>query len=171
MTATINRPPLAVSPGQGLMRHEHFQMAYATTDLTQAKALFLDRFGIREWKPLEGQTPAGGHIRIELAWCGGLMYELVRTTGPGSEVFNRVLPVTDGFALRHHHLGYLVKDVAAWEALHAEIGRSGCKLLSNSNNVGFLRACIIEVPELNHCLEYICPEPAGVAFFESVPRN
>jgi hypothetical protein len=170
MNATVRSPLAKFSPGNGLLRNDCFQMAYATSDLDRACGVFADRFGIKKFRRLEGQLPAGGHIRIELAWVGGTMYELLRAEGPGSDFFMSVLP-SDGFAIRHHHLGFFIDTLSDWTALEAEIERGGWPIRSKSNNQGFLRACIVEVPELGHYLEYIFPEPAGIAFFESVPGN
>jgi catechol 2,3-dioxygenase-like lactoylglutathione lyase family enzyme len=170
MSGIIARPPASFHPGSGLLRNDHFQVAYTTNDIERACAVFRQRFGIREFRRLEGQLPAGGHIHIELAWAGGTMYELILSSGPGAAFFNAPLPAA-GFAIRHHHLGYIVADLAGWEALHEEIRLGGWIVHSNSNNPGFLRACIIEVPELNHYLEFFLLEPAGVAFLEGVPGN
>jgi catechol 2,3-dioxygenase-like lactoylglutathione lyase family enzyme len=170
MTSPIQRPAAILAPGTGLFRNDHFQIAYATNDIERACDIFRQRFGIREFRRLEGQLPAGGKIHIELAWAGGAMYELLQTSGPGSSFFNAVLPA-GGFAIRHHHLGYIVEDIAGWEALQDEIRQAGWTIHSNSNNQGFLRACIVEVPELHHYMEFFLLEPAGIAFFDGVPRN
>jgi len=170
MQPVVVRPAAKLNPGHGLLRNDCFQMAYATNDLERACAVFAERFGVADFRRLEGQLPAGGRIRIELAWAGGTMYELLRAEGPGSEFFMSPLPAT-GFAIRHHHLGFFVNTLSDWALLEAEIDRGGFRVCSKSHNMGFLRACIIEVPELGHYLEYILPEPAGVAFFEGVPGN
>jgi hypothetical protein len=170
MKTIIERPPCNFHPGHGLLRNDHFQVAYCTTDIKRACAVFEERFGIREFRRLEGRLPAGGHIHVELAWAGGTMYELIQATGAGSAFFTAPLP-PEGFAIRHHHLGYIVEDLAGWESLHEEIQRGGWTVHSNSNNKDFLRACIIEVPEMRHYMEFFLLEPAGVAFLEGVPRN
>jgi catechol 2,3-dioxygenase-like lactoylglutathione lyase family enzyme len=170
MNSLVNRPNAILAPGNGLLRNDCFQVAYATNDVERACSVFGQRFGVREFRRLEGQLPAGGHIRVELAWAGGTMYELFQCEGPGSAFFNSVLP-PEGFAIRHHHLGFFVRDMQGWEAVHREIKEGGWTLHSNSYNAGFLRACIVEVPELGHYLEYILPEPAGAGFFATVPSN
>jgi len=170
MNLLLKKPPVTLNPGRGLFRNDHFQVAYATNDIERACAVFQDRYGIKEYRRLEGQLPEGGHIRIELAWVGGTMYELLCASGPGSERFTSVLP-PGGFAIRHHHLGYLIHSQAAWEALEQEIERGGWKVASKSDNKGFLKALIIEAPDMGHYLEYIYPQEAGVAFFEGVPSS
>jgi catechol 2,3-dioxygenase-like lactoylglutathione lyase family enzyme len=170
MDNPIRRPRTIPDPTQGLLRSDHFQIAYATNDINRACDLFHDRFGIHEFRRLEGQLPAGGQIRVELAWVGTVMYELLTASGPGSELYVGRLP-DDDFAIRHHHLGFLIHDAPQWQALMDTIARDGWHLLSKSDNPGLMQSCFVDVPELGHYVEYLFPEPAGLAFFESVPGN
>jgi hypothetical protein len=170
MDEFVTRPRASFHPGNGLLRNDHFQVAYATNEIERACDIFGDQFGIKKFRRLEGQLPAGGHIRVELAWVGGTMYELLTATGPGSDLYVGRLP-TATFAIKHHHLGFLVHDQAQWDTLQADIARMGRTLLSKNNNAGFLQSCFVDVPELGHYFEYIFPEPAGVAFFQDVPGN
>jgi len=170
MPEFVRRPRAAFGPGDGLLRKDHFQVAYATNDIERACDLFAKQLGIRQFRRLEGQMPAGGQIRVELAWVGGTMYELISASGPGSDIYVGRLP-PGGFAIRHHHLGFLIHDEAQWAALESDAARIGRTLLAKSHNAGFLRSCFVDVPELGHYFEYIFPEPAGIEFFESVPAN
>jgi extradiol dioxygenase family protein len=166
----MKRPHSRFSPAAGLLRTEQFQIAYATNDIERARRLFAERYGIGAFRSLQGQLPAGGHIHVELAWVGGTMYELLTATGPGSQLFMERLP-QDEFAIHHHHLGFLIHNEDEWIALLAQIEHNGWSMPSKSNNPGFMRSCFVEVPDLGHYLEYLFPEPAGLAFFESVPGN
>ena len=168
MQTFVKRPAVTLNPGNGLFRNDHFQVAYATNNIERACRVLGERYGIKEYRSLEGQLPAGGHVHIELAWAGGTMYELVQGSGPGTEFYRSVLPM-NGFAIRHHHLGYFIHDQAAWDALQNEIERGGLKVVFENKVEGFINACYIEAPELGHYLEYLFPEPAGIAFFDSVP--
>lgn len=170
MQAKLHRPLPTISPGESLLKAEHFEIAYATTDLDRAKALFAHRFGITEWAPLGGPLPQGGEISILLGWAGGVMYELLTASGPGSDIYVGRLPA-DRFAVQHHHFGYLIRDAEEWAALEAEIARQGWPAPVNHTIPGFMRQIFVEVPELGHLLEYLWPEPAGLAFFDSVPSN
>jgi len=156
--------------GAGLLRHDHFQIAYNTNDMDRAVALFAERYGIKEFRQLAGPTPAGGKIRMEIGWAGGVMYELIWGEGPGTEVFQVGLP-ENGFAIRTHHLGYYVPTEEAWNAVIAEVERAGTKIVHKTHVPGFLQAIIVEQQELGHFLEYIFPEAGGVAFFETAPNN
>lgn len=145
-------------------------MAYATNDMEQACDFFRQRLGIKEFRRLEGPMPSGGHIHVELAWVGNTMYELVTAEGAGSELYMGQLP-DGGFAVRHHHLGFLIHNDAQWQALLATIERDGWQLLSKSHTHGFMHSCFVDVPELGHYFEYLFPEPAGLEFLENVPGH
>ena len=166
----MKRPHATFDPAAGLLRTEQFQIAYATNDIERARKLFEERYGIKAFRRLEGQLPAGGHIHIELAWVGSTMYELLTATGPGSALYIGKLS-TNEFAIRHHHLGFLIHSEAEWNALLTEIAHKGWNMPSKSSNPGFMQSCFVEVPELDHYFEYLFPEAAGLAFFESVPSN
>jgi hypothetical protein len=171
MSDFVKRPELIPAAATGLMRHEHFQIAYATNDIDRACGIFSDRFGVRTFRRLEGALPDGGHIRIELAWVGTIMYELLTAHGPGSEIFRYRMPQGEEFFIRHHHLGYLIRDQAGWDALDADAQRCGRQVLGKNTTPGFLSRCFVDAPELGHLLEYIFPEQAGIDFFQAVPGN
>jgi hypothetical protein len=166
----MKRPAAAHNSNAEMLQAEHFQIAYATNDIERAMQIFRERFGIKEFCQLKGQMPSGGQIHIELAWVGNTMYELVTSSGSGSDVFMKNIPA-DVFTLRHHHLGYLIHNDAEWNALLATIERNGWRILTKNSTVGFMQTLIVESPELGHCLEYLYPEPAGLDFFEAVPSN
>lgn len=171
----MRRPPRLPSavtgPAAGLLSTEPFQIAYATNDIEQAKALFQQQLGIRHFRELSGQMPSGGHIHVELAWVGKTMYELLTASGEGSELYMRGLPAA-GFAIRHHHFGFLLRTAAEWEDLHTEIANRNWHMPSLSHTPGFMRSCFVDCPALGHYLEFLWPEPAGLNFFEQqVPAN
>ena len=170
MAGVLKRPDAIFSPTNGLLRTEHFQMAYATNDIDRAMALFKDRYGVKEFRALEGQLPEGGQIHIELAWVGTIMYELLTASGPGSAIYMNRLPAGD-FVLKHHHLGFLIPDQAQWDALMEEVERNGWSMPHMNKTPGFISSCFVDVPELGHYFEYQFPEEAGRAFFDSVPGN
>lgn len=166
----MKRPIASFRPEEGLLRVEQFQVAYATNDIERACGIFSDRYGIREFQRLEGQLPAGGHIRVELAWVGSTMYELLTASGAGSDIYVGRLPA-EGFAIKHHHLGFLIPDQAQWDALMAEVERGKFTMPHKNTTPGFMTSCFVDAPELGHYFEYVFPTEAGLAFFEAVPAN
>ena len=93
----------------------------------------------------------------------------ITASGPGSAIYVSRLP-TASFAIRHHHLGFLIHDEAQWDALESNAARSEDGA-PEKQQPGFLQNCFVDAPELGHYLEYIFPEQAGIDFFESVPGN
>ena len=153
----VNRPPIEVAHRQGLLRKDQFQVSYVTNDLERAKSTFAERYGIREFASLGGPMPDGGTISVAFAWSGGTLYEIIQAGGPKTEFYNRDLP-SDRFAIRFHHLGFLVHDKAAWEQLEREIKQGKWTVAYTSLNSGFMDAYYVEAPELGHYLEFIYPQ-------------
>lgn len=170
MADVLGRPEIKFGPGAGLYRNDLFQIAYVTNDIERALAVFADRYGVKEWRRMEGDLKEGGHIRVEFGWAGGALFEVTQADGAGSELYRQGLPA-DEFAIRFHHLGYFVPTEEAWRALLAEIERGKVKVFNETNVPGFLQARIVEAPDLGHYLEYIFPEAGGVAFFQGAPSN
>ncbi|MCJ2189019.1 hypothetical protein [Novosphingobium beihaiensis] len=170
MASLLQRPTADFDPSMGLLRTEHFQLAYATNDIDRACEVMRDRLGIAEFRTLEGKTPAGGTIRVELAWAGPIMYEILTATGPGSGIYIGGLD-GPGFAMRHHHCGFLLHDEGQWQGVLAEAERSGFAIPHVSETPGFMRSCFVDVPEFGHYLEFLWPTAAGLEFFANVPAN
>lgn len=170
MTYALNRPAPAFDAASGLLRVEHFQMAYVTNDADAAVDLFKRRLGVREFVRLEGPNAAGGHVRAEFAWVGSVMYEIIEARGPGTEIFSDRMPQGDDFRMVHHHLGYLIPDQGQWDALLANAEAEGWHVPHRDVNP-LVHVCFAEVPGLPHYLEFLYPSEAGLAFFESVPRT
>jgi hypothetical protein len=169
--AMMIRPPLQPDPAQGLLRAEHFQMAWATNDIARAQKVMRDRYGVVNWTRFGGPMPQGGSIHVELAWVGTIMYELMTAQGPGSAIYMDRLPHKDGFHMKHHHLGYIVESEAGWEALLAEVEAKGHHMPHYSAKSPFAKSCFVDAPELGHYLEYIWPTPEAVKFFQNVASN
>jgi extradiol dioxygenase family protein len=170
MSDVFARPPARMAPGAGLYRNDLFQIAYVTNDIERAMKVFGERYGVKEWRRIEGPLAAGGRIRVEFGWAGGAVFEVTQADGPGSELYRQPLPANE-FAIRFHHLGFFVPNEAAWQALLKEIETTGVKVFNETNVPGFLQARIVEAPELGHYIEYIYPDAGGVAFFQGVPSN
>jgi hypothetical protein len=170
MLQMLTRDPADGATASGLLRAEHFQMAYVTNDIDRACDLFGKRLGICEWASLGGPTPDGGEVQARFAWVGTLMYEIICGSGPGSEIFMDRLPQTPGFALRHHHLGFLIHNQQQWDGVLANAAQHGWAIPHQGSNP-LTQVCFVDVPELGHYLEYLYATPVGLEFFASVPRS
>lgn len=170
MAGLLTRPPAPVSPGAGLLRKDHFQVSYVTNDLTRACEVFATRYGIDKFDFIRGPMPAGGKIAVAFVWVGGTLYEIIEAEGPQTEFYNDRLPAGE-FAIRFHHLGFLIHDRESWRALEREFAGQGWRIVAQTANNGFMDAYYVEAPELGHYLEYIYPEPAGLEFLKRIPAN
>ncbi len=98
------------------------------------------------------------------------MLEIICASGPGFDFYNDILPV-DEFAIRFHHLGFVVHDDAGWRQLEEELAESGWPIVYSTLTHDFIDAYYIEAPELGHYLEYVRPFEAGIAFYAAVPES
>ena len=169
MDFLLKRRAPVCNPGEGLFLAEHFQMAYVTTDIEKTCQLFGSHLGIRQFRRLEGALAAGGRIRAEFAWVGSIMYEIIQASGPGSELYMDRLPPGGGFAMKHHHLGYLVQSREQWDSMIAKAIGMGWSVPYRNDNP-LVEVAFIDAIELGHYLEFFLPKQAGLDFFDSVPR-
>ncbi len=166
MTDMIKRPPTPGAPG--MLCKEHSHSAWVTNDLDRAMEIFTSRYGVHEFTFIEGDSPQGGHIRVAFAWAGGQVLEIISASGPGYEFYNEMLP--DGeFAIRFHHLGYIIFDDAGWRQLEQELSDGDWPIAFSTLDHNFIDAYYIKAPELGHYLEYVRPFAAGADFYNAVP--
>ena len=164
---TERKPPRA---GHALLGREHSHSAWVTSDLDRAVGVFSRRYGVSEFSFIEGDTPKGGRIRVAFAWAGGQVLEIISASGPGSAFYNEMLP-EDEFAIRFHHLGFIIHDEAGWQALEADLATGDWEIVHQSLSGTFIDAYYVKAPELGHYLEYVRPFAAGVTFYANVPAN
>jgi hypothetical protein len=164
---TERKPPRA---GRSLLGREHSHSAWVTNDLDRAVEIFAQRYGVTEFRFLEGDMPSGGHIRVAFAWAGGQVLEVICASGAGSEFYNEMLPA-DQFAIRFHHLGFIVHDEAGWQALEADLRAGDWQIAHETLTHDFIDAYYIKAPELGHYLEYVRPFAPGIDFYANVPAN
>lgn len=156
--------------GHAMLGREHSHSAWVTNDLDRATAIFATRYGISDFSFIEGDMPSGGHIRVAFAWAGGQVLEIISAAGSGSEFYNEMLP--DGeFAIRFHHLGFVVHDEEGWRELEADLEAGDWPIAHQTLTGTFIDAYYVKAPELGHYLEYVRPLAAGVDFYAAVPAN
>lgn len=169
MPIQLNRPVPHFDPARGLLHNEHFQLGYVTNDLPRALAIFAERFGITRWRENDSDLPGGGKVCTRTVWVGAMMYEIALGHGPGMECFSDFAPHGGDFVLKFHHFGYLVPDEAGWAALERQLASSGMRVRKPSDIPGYVKTCFLEVPELDHLLEYILPREGLIARMNETP--
>jgi hypothetical protein len=162
----VKRPPKPSA--SGMLCKEHSHSAWVTNDLDRALEVFNTRYGVGEYSFLEGPSLEGGHIKVAFAWAGGQILEIICATGPSFAFYNEVLPEGE-FAIRFHHLGFLVEDEAGWKQLEGELQDGKWPIAYSTLTGDFIDAYYIYAPELDHYLEYVRPFEAGNHFYNAVP--
>ena len=169
MHTMLKRPVPVYDPAKGLLHNDHFQLGYVTNDLARALAIFRDRFGITRWRENDADLRDGGRVCTRTVWVGAMMYEIAMAYGPEMECFSDFAPQGGDFVLKFHHFGYLVPDEARWAVLEEQLAQSGLRLRKPSDIPGYVKTCFVEVPELDHLLEYILPREGLLARLNETP--
>jgi hypothetical protein len=161
----------AFRPGRAsLLSRQHFQTAYVTNDMDQAIGLLADRYGVADFRYIRDvPLPTGGQMDIALAWVGNMNLEIIQGSGNPQSFYERSLP--GSFAIRFHHLGYLVPSQEEWDDVVAAIEAQKLEIIYSGSDPSGLDFIYIEAPGLGHFLEYIRPKAAWIDLFESLPRN
>jgi hypothetical protein len=94
----------------------------------------------------------------------------VDAQGEGAQMYRSLLPA-EGFAIRHHHLGFLIENDAQWDALRATCIAEGMTIEITGSFADALRFFYCKAPDLNHYLEYIQLYEGGRGFFASIAKS
>lgn len=151
---------------------QYFQTAYVTRDLDAAMALFQRRFGVADYKVIEGSprpdgTPAATQ-RIALTYLDDVMVELIQPSLEIATIYDDALP-DDTTSVRLHHLGFLIDD---YEHMVRELTKLGYPLPSIGSFGDVLDYIYADTrAEFGHYCEFIRLGEAGRAMFASVPQR
>ena len=168
MHGILKQPGPPKSPARGWLCREQSHTAYVTNDMDRALDIFAGRYGLGDYSFIEGPMPQGGSIKVAFAWAGGQIYEIIQAHGPQAGFYNEMLPENE-FAIRFHHLGFVIHDEAGWRQLEQELKESDWPLAYSTQTGTFIDAYYIKAPELGHYIEYVRPFQAGLDFYAAVP--
>ena len=151
-----------------------FQIAYVTTDLERAIAVFRDQQGVAEIAVFEDFTldVAGGRdavINVGLAYVGDVQLEIIEPVTGDVDLYRTWLP--DEFAVRHHHFCHRLDSVAELEAVQGRYEQSGVTI-PLAASLGETRLFYADTTSLlDHYQEYAWIAPESEEFMASLPRN
>lgn len=139
------------------------QLAYVTTDLAQAIALFRDRYSIPSFLERDGDipvtyrnAPARLHLRYAIADVAGVQIELIEPRDGCVPIYREGLPES-GFAIAFHHVSVpLPGDAARWDRFAGELAAHGREIAMSarvSDESGFLY--VDDRATLGHYVEYV----------------
>lgn len=157
---------------------QHFQTAYVTNDMDQARQVFADEYAVKDFFFMQNQmevtTPSGVELcelKIAMANVDGLQVELIEpVSGAGSRLYSEVLPAS-GFGMVFHHLGFLLPgldDEALWQEFRSQVGNARYPI-AIEGDMGVARFLYLDTRrDLGHYSEYIWQKQD---LFGAVPNN
>jgi Glyoxalase/Bleomycin resistance protein/Dioxygenase superfamily len=155
-----------------------YQVAYVTTDIDEAAALFRSRFGVPEfliWRDagVSVSTPNGAGsmwIDVGFAWVGTTQFELIQPKSGLISFFADFLPER-GFAMAFHHVAFEVTgDEDAWWRFRKQQGERH-RIAMEGPREHFVKFFYTDQREyLGHHFEYVWFTEEGRRAFDEVPR-
>ncbi|CAB3739200.1 hypothetical protein LMG27174_06534 [Paraburkholderia rhynchosiae] len=162
---------LTLSPFSGL-----HQIAYVTTDISQAIDYFAHKYNVPKWlelREIEIESMAGRKCtqNVALAYVGAIQLELIQPLLGDDHVYRDALPETE-FAIRHHHVAQLIATEADFARQRDELAAQGVRIVIDGEAKGMARYFYTDHrATLGHYLEHTWFSPAGLAGMAKVPRN
>ncbi|MGE0384715.1 MAG: VOC family protein [Gammaproteobacteria bacterium] len=149
------------------------QVAYITTDIDRAVALFGERYGVARFA-ITREVPFDPATRMDmaLAYSGTTMLEIIAARGNGGSLYEIGMPAT-GFALQFHHFGHVVESIADWNRLRERVAAGWLPIaIAREDPAGDFPFMYLDArAELGHFIEYSLLTPARRAMYASIPRN
>jgi hypothetical protein len=149
------------------------QLAYVTSDLTQAETVLRDRFGVSHFFEARGieaahqqhrGKPSAVKANFALAWTGSFFLEIIQPLTQDSPYSSLIKP--SGFSLAFHHFAL---DVEAWDEFLEEFKADGRTFIFSGESEGYNRYGYWDLTDtLGHSIEFIYWTPEGKAFFEAI---
>lgn len=144
----------------------HSQVAYVTSDLDRALAVFRDDYDVPAFYVFANDAPGlvqsnGARLRIALAMVGGVEIELIEPQGDSAPLFSQALPADGVFAIRFHHVAIRIDGTLAdFEAHMASIDRARHPVVWHGAMGEMLRyAYTDERSALGHFVEHVWMHP------------
>src|SRR5262249_10122588 len=181
----INEPPsLAVVTGRASEKIDAthvplsglYQIAFVTSDLDEAMSLFAGTFGISRFEVRRHLSSSTGMPRMTVhvahAYVGPMMIELIQPAGGEDTLYREILP-RDGFAIRPHHFGFMVRSKEELERISAALETRNVPIAFDASIPAIARAVYADArSSLGHYLEYVYLQPeARRGYCAQVPRN
>lgn len=153
------------------------QIGYATTDCKEAVKRYGESYGVANFLLLPNtvSTIAPGRtatINVAMAFVNDTMIEFIEPVGGADTIYREVLP-TDGFAVRHHHLGYAIFSEEEWAAIQEAIERQKVPVVLNGESPGVMRYQYVDLrADIGHYVEYLYYlGQGGQELLKAIPHN
>ena len=152
------------------------QTAYVTSDMDRACAMLGSRFGVSQFLRIaraEVTSDAGEEMVLALAhaWVGDVWLEIIQPLDGAVSIYRDFLP-DEGFAMRFHHIGIRVHDLAARDRIMAEISDAGLRITFSITRGPPSEVFYVDtVAELGHYTEYLYFPDLAQSTMVRMPHN
>lgn len=148
-----------------------FQRGSVVRDIDAAMAHLGKAYGVTNWSIMRNRPGSGRMTRhIALAWTGSSMIELIEPDDSVAHIYEGARP-GPGQVARFHHLGFLLPDDIAFDAVDRRLEALGISVVVRGQ-VGKLRYLYADArADLGHYLEYFSLGGERSAMFDAVPHN
>jgi hypothetical protein len=169
MTTVPTIPPRSslVSSTTAPLFNGLYQMGFVTADLNAAQERLAARFGVQRFRvKRDPERMSTAH-----AFAGDMMLEIIQPGPTASPIYLQDVPT--GGAVRLHHLGYLARDLEAWNEIEAIVAREGWDTpVRGAVMEGHLRYLYIDArADLGCYQEYVCLTGPALRIYDDVPVN
>jgi len=153
-----------------------YQIAYVTTDLDEAMQIFAGTHGIHNFRVQRDKPAPPGMPNMSIhaahAYVGAIQIELIQPAG-GEDFIYRELLADEEFAIRFHHLGFMVDSEEAFDRLAATLEAHKLQIAFSMEMPGVGRALYADArATLGHYVEYLyLTADVRHRYYADVPRN
>ena len=139
------------------------QLAYVTTDVDQATALFRGRFGVAEFQVGEQEVdgeengrPCKIRMKVAQSMMNGGELEIIEDRGSDTDFFRQGLPTDGSFAIKVHHVQFQITGTHDdWLRYMDEMTQADPPRLRGAVGDDLRFAFVDEMARLGHNLEYV----------------
>ncbi len=139
------------------------QLAYVTTDVERATALFRDDYGVADFQVGEQEVhgeengrPCTIRMKVAQAMMNGGELEIIEDRGSDTDLFRQGLPIDGSFAVKVHHVQFQITGTHDdWLSYMDEMQQSQPPRLCGAVGDDLRFAFVDRMELLGHNLEYV----------------
>lgn len=145
-----------------------YQLGFVASDLDMALSALQTRFGIRQFR----RKRAADWLETAHAWTSDVMIEVMKIGETAPPIYAGYA-AQDGAAIRLHHHGYRVPDLAAWREIERRVTDAALPIpvkgIEMGGNLHFMY--VDTRAELGIYSEFVMLRGAASTLYDDVPRN
>lgn len=163
-------------PSLYLSLSEPYHIGYVTTNIDRATQEFAERYGVSKFRISRRTSSLPGMPAMLMdqahAFAGPLQIELIHPLSGDDDIYRDLLPA-EGFAIRHHHFGFMMNGEADIQRIAAALAANGIPIAFDAFIPNVERVILADARAvLGHYLEYTYLKPKiREGYYADVPHN